>query len=136
MMAKAIARSGLDGFDGAHSLSKIWCCCTASTAFCLMSGSGALPPCQTSTIFFHNFSALLIRCSSFSCKAINIPPSSALHGVVCVSDMISPTRSNSLSSVCTRCSSCSVDTPPFNHKKDFEARQFLPDSVTKCESQT
>ena len=72
-------------------------------------------------ISFCNFSALLIRhallsparqstCLLFLC---------ILCGVVCVSTLIHPTRSNSSSSVCTRYFSCSVHTPPFNCKMGF-----------------
>ena len=113
-------RLSLEG--GLTSLPEVWCCCTSSAASCLMSDSGVLLPCWTLAIFFYNFSALLIKCSSLL-QGGHIHSSSVLHGVVCVSTVIHTARSNSSSSICTRF------LLPHPHST------LPPDSVTKFEAQ-
>ena len=81
-VVKATAGGRLDGADGAPSLSKVQYCVTSSAVSCLTLDSGALLPCQTLAILFHNFSTLLIRCPSLSFKVVNIHSSFMLHGVV------------------------------------------------------
>ena len=68
--------------DGAPSLSEVWHCCISSAAFHLRLDSGVITPCLTLAIFFCNFLAWLINCSSLLCRVANVCSSSELCSVV------------------------------------------------------
>ena len=99
--------------------------------------SGTPVPCQASGILFMRSSSLIISWSSHSHRAVNPCYSSGFHFMICWGAMICPSRSNSSSSVCSNCLSCSVHTPPFNCKTELAEQDIFPSgSVSKFEPWT